>query len=91
MNPDFWAKLPPDLQEARDEVDGRRRKGGRRGLGRARCRRQEGDDRWRRRSRSSSRPEEDAKFRKIGAEVAEAKIKELEGKGMPATRDLSPR
>jgi hypothetical protein len=29
-------------------------------------------------------PEENAKFRKIGAEVAEAKVKELEGKGMPA-------
>ena len=27
---------------------------------------------------------EDAKFRKIGAEVDEAKVKELEGKGMPA-------
>ena len=30
-------------------------------------------------------PEENAKFRKIGAEVAEARVKELEGKGMPAT------
>jgi hypothetical protein len=29
-------------------------------------------------------PEENAKFRKIGAEVGEAKVKELEGKGMPA-------
>ena len=29
-------------------------------------------------------PEENAKFRKIGAEVAEAKVKELDGKGMPA-------
>ena len=29
-------------------------------------------------------PEENAKFRKIGAEVTEAKVKELEGKGMPA-------
>ena len=28
--------------------------------------------------------DEDAKFRKIGAEVAEAKVKELDGKGMPA-------
>jgi hypothetical protein len=27
---------------------------------------------------------ENARFRKIGAEVAEARIKELEGKGMPA-------
>ena len=27
---------------------------------------------------------ENAKFRKIGGEVAEAKVKELEGKGMPA-------
>jgi TRAP-type C4-dicarboxylate transport system substrate-binding protein len=29
-------------------------------------------------------PEENAKFRKIGAEVAEAKVNELESKGMPA-------
>ena len=29
-------------------------------------------------------PEENAKFRKIGADVAETKVKELEGKGMPA-------
>ena len=28
--------------------------------------------------------EENAKFRKIGGEVSEAKVKELEGKGMPA-------
>ena len=28
--------------------------------------------------------EENAKFRKIGAEVSEAKVKELEGKGLPA-------
>ena len=34
--------------------------------------------------RSSCRAEENAKFRKIGAEVAEAKVKELEGKGLPA-------
>jgi TRAP-type C4-dicarboxylate transport system substrate-binding protein len=27
---------------------------------------------------------EDAKFRKIGAQVTEAKLKELEGKGLPA-------
>ena len=32
--------------------------------------------------------EENAKFRKVGAEVAEAKLKELDGKGLPATRDL---
>ena len=30
-------------------------------------------------------PAEDAKFRKIGAEVANAKVKELDGKGLPAT------
>jgi TRAP-type C4-dicarboxylate transport system substrate-binding protein len=29
-------------------------------------------------------PEENAKFRRIGAEVAEAKVQELEGKGLPA-------
>ncbi len=34
--------------------------------------------------RSSCRREENAKFRKIGAEVAAAKVKELDGKGLPA-------
>jgi hypothetical protein len=29
--------------------------------------------------------EEDAKFRKIGAQVDEAKLKELDGKNLPAT------
>jgi hypothetical protein len=29
-------------------------------------------------------PEENAKFRKIGGEVSEKHLKELEGKGMPA-------
>jgi TRAP-type C4-dicarboxylate transport system substrate-binding protein len=29
-------------------------------------------------------PEENARFRKIGADVTEAKLKELEGKGLPA-------
>ena len=35
--------------------------------------------------------EENAKFRKIGAEVAEAQVKELEGKGMPATAPSTTR
>jgi bifunctional DNA-binding transcriptional regulator/antitoxin component of YhaV-PrlF toxin-antitoxin module len=30
-------------------------------------------------------PAEDAKFRKIGADVAAAKVKELDGKGLPAS------
>ncbi len=38
MNQDFWNKLPPDLQALVDQVDGRRRKGSRRGLGWARRR-----------------------------------------------------
>jgi TRAP-type C4-dicarboxylate transport system substrate-binding protein len=83
MNPDFWNKLPPDLQqlvtksltgvekevgEAWDALDIPGKKLLMDGGGEA--------------IRLS--PEENAKFRKIGAQVAEAKIKELEGKGLPA-------
>ena len=83
MNPDFWAKLPPDLQElvtksmagvekevgeAWDALDVPGKKALIDGGGEA----------------IKLSPAENAKFRKIGAEVAEAKVKELEGKGMPA-------
>jgi TRAP-type transport system periplasmic protein len=83
MNEDFWRKLPPDLQQlvmksmtgveaevgqAWDALDVLGKKAIMDGGGEA--------------IRLS--PEENAKFRKIGAEVAEAKVKELEGKGMPA-------
>jgi TRAP-type transport system periplasmic protein len=83
MNPDFWNTLPPDLQalvtksmtgvekevgEAWDALDVPGKKALIDGGAEA--------------IRLS--PEENAKFRKIGAEVAEAKVNELESKGMPA-------
>jgi TRAP-type C4-dicarboxylate transport system substrate-binding protein len=83
MNEDFWKKLPPDLQqlvtrsftgvekevgEAWDALDVPGKKALMDGGGEA----------------IKLSKEEDAKFRKIGAQVDEAKIKELEGKGLPA-------
>jgi len=83
MNEDTWKKLPPDLQklvaqsvtgiekevgEAWDALDGP----GKKAL-------LDGGDQIIKLS-----PEENARFHKIGAEVAEAKVKELEGKGLPA-------
>ena len=84
MNPDFWAKLPPDLQalvtkslvgvekevgEAWDGLDV---------VGKKLL------------VEGGAEPiklsaEENAKFRKVGAEVAEAQVKALDGKGLPAT------
>jgi len=84
MNPDFWAKLPPDLQalvtrsmtgvekevgQAWDGLDVPGKKAIMDGGGEA----------------IKLSAAEDAKFRKIGAEVAAAKVKELDGKGMPAS------
>ncbi len=83
MNPDFYNKLPADLKklvddsvkgvekavgEAWDSIDGPGKKMIVDGGAEA----------------IKLSPAEDAKFRKIGADMAEAKIKELEGKGMPA-------
>jgi TRAP-type transport system periplasmic protein len=83
MNPDFWNKLPPDLQalvtksmtgvekevgEAWDRLDIPGKKALIDGGAEA----------------INLAPEENAKFRTIGATVAEAKINELESKGMPA-------
>jgi TRAP-type C4-dicarboxylate transport system substrate-binding protein len=83
MNPDFWNTLPPDLQalvtksmtgvekevgEAWDALDVPGKKALVDGGAEA--------------IRLSA--EENAKFRKIGAEVGEAKVNELESKGMPA-------
>ena len=83
MNEDFWNKLPPDLKElvtksmsgvekevgeAWDALD----VPGKKAL----------IDAGAEAIRLS--PAENEKFRKIGADVTEAKIKELEGKGMPA-------
>jgi TRAP-type transport system periplasmic protein len=83
MNPDFWNRLSPDLQgivtksmtgvekgvgEAWDGLDVPGKKAIMDGGGEA--------------IRLSH--EENARFRKIGADVAEARVKELESKGMPA-------
>jgi TRAP-type transport system periplasmic protein len=83
MNEDFWKKLPPDLQaavtksvtgveqqvgQAWDGLDVPGKKAIMDGGGEA--------------IRLSAA--DNATFRKIGAEVAEAKVKELEGKGAPA-------
>jgi TRAP-type C4-dicarboxylate transport system substrate-binding protein len=83
MNEGFWNKLPPDLQalvaksvagvekevgQAWDALDAIGKKLLIEGGAEA----------------IKLSPEENAKFRKIGAQVAEARIKELEGKGMPA-------
>jgi len=84
MNEDFWAKLPPDLQalvmksftgvekevgEAWDALDVPGKKAIMDGGGEA----------------ITLTSEENAKFRKIGADVAAAKVKELDGKGLPAS------
>ena len=84
MNPDTWNKLPPDLQalitksvqgvekeigEAWDGLDIPGKKALMEGGGEA----------------IKLSPDEDAKFRKIGADVAAAKVKELDGKGLPGT------
>ncbi len=83
MNEDFWNKLPPDLKKlVTDSVTGREKEVG-----------QAWDaldvpgkkflvDGGAEAIRFSTA--ESAKVRKIGAEVSEAKIKELEGKGLPA-------
>ena len=83
MNEDFWKKLPPDLQtlvaksvtgveaevgQAWDALDAIGKKLLADGGAEA----------------VKVSAAENARFRKIGAEVAEARLKELEGKGMPA-------
>jgi TRAP-type C4-dicarboxylate transport system substrate-binding protein len=83
MHEDTWQRLPPDLQElvtrsvsgvekevgeAWDGLDGPGKSALLDGGGQA----------------IELSPEEQARFRKIGAEVTEAKLKELEGKGLPA-------
>ncbi|MBV8166339.1 MAG: TRAP transporter substrate-binding protein [Alphaproteobacteria bacterium] len=83
MNEDFWKKLPPDLQAlVTKSVTGVEQAVGEAwdGLdvpGKALL--VEGGDEPIKLTQA-----EDAKFRKIGAEVDEAKLKELEGKGLPA-------
>jgi TRAP-type C4-dicarboxylate transport system substrate-binding protein len=83
MNEDFWKKLPPDLQElVTKSVTGVEKEVG---------------EAWDALDAIGKKllvdggaepiklsAEENARFRKIGAEVAESRVKELEGKSMPA-------
>ncbi|HEY6821698.1 MAG TPA: TRAP transporter substrate-binding protein [Burkholderiales bacterium] len=83
MNPDTYAKLPADLKKMVDDsVKGVEKEVGEGwdaldDIGKKAL--LDGGDQPIKLS-----PAEDAKFRKIGAGVTEAKIKELEGKGLPA-------
>lgn len=83
MNPDFYAKLPPDLQKLVVDTTTDKEK--------------EIGEAWDRLDIPGKKalidggaqairlsPEENAKFRRVGAEVSEAKVKDLEGKGLPA-------
>ncbi len=83
MNEDFWAKLPPDLKElVTKSVTGKEKEVG---------------EAWDALDVPGKKllmdgggeaikltPAENAKVREIGARVSEEKIKELEGKGLPA-------
>jgi TRAP-type transport system periplasmic protein len=83
MNEDFWKKLPPDLQElVTKSVTGVEKEVGEAwdgldAIGKTLL--VEGGA-----EPVKLSPEQNAQFRKIGAQVAEARIKELEAKGMPA-------
>jgi TRAP-type transport system periplasmic protein len=83
MNEDFWRRLPPDLQSlVTKSVTGVEKE-----IGQA----WDGLDIPGKKAIVDGGAEvirlpaaEHAKFRKVGAEVGEAKVKELEGKGLPA-------
>ena len=83
MNPELYAKLPADLKKLLDEsVKGVEKEVGEGwdaldALGKKAL--VDGGD-----QPIKLAPSEDIKFRKIGAEVTEAKLKELESKGLPA-------
>jgi TRAP-type transport system periplasmic protein len=83
MNEDFWKKLPPDLQElVTKSVTGVEKEVGEAWDGLDAIGKKllvEGGA-----EPVKLSPEQNAQFRKIGAQVAEARIKELEAKGMPA-------
>src|SRR5262245_11439083 len=83
MNEDFWSKLPADLQTlVTKSVIGVEKEVGEAWDGLDSLGKKLLIDGGAEPIKLS--PEENARFRKIGAEVAEARIKELEGKGMPA-------
>jgi TRAP-type transport system periplasmic protein len=83
MNEDFWKRLPPDLQElVTKSVTGVEKEVGEAWDALDTIGKKLLVDGGAEPIRPS--PEENARFRKIGADVAEARVKELEGKGMPA-------
>jgi TRAP-type C4-dicarboxylate transport system substrate-binding protein len=83
MNEDFWNKLPPDLKTlVKQSVTGVEKAVGQAWDALDLPGKQALMDGGAEAIRLS--PEENAKFRRIGVEVAEAKVKELEGKGLPA-------
>ena len=87
MNPDFWDKLPPDLQAlVTKSMTGVEKEVGEAWDGLDVVGKKLLVDGGAEAIKLSA--EENAKFRKVGAEVAEAQVKELDGKGLPATRDL---
>src|SRR5687767_2807446 len=87
MNPDFYAKLPPDLQKlVVDTTTGTEKEIGEAWDGLDVPGKKALIDGGAQAIRLS--PEENAKFRRVGAEVSDAKVKELEGKGLPARATL---
>src|SRR5262245_53615192 len=83
MNEDFWKKLPPDLQQlVTKSVTGVEQEVGEAWDGLDTIGKQLLVDGGAEPIKLSA--EENAKFRKIGADVAEARVKELEGKGVRA-------
>lgn len=84
MNPDFYAKLPADLRKLVDDsVNGIEKELGEGWDGLDVPGKQAIVDGGAQVIRLS--PAEDAKFRRTGAQVTEAKLKELDGKGLPAS------
>lgn len=83
MNQDFWNKLPPDLQTlVTKSMTGVEKEVGEAWDGLDTVGKKLLVDGGAEAIKLS--PEENAKFRKIGAEVADKHLKELEGKGAPA-------
>ena len=83
MNEDFWNKLPPDLKKlVTDTTTGKEKEVGEAWAALDVPGKKALLDGGAEAIRLS--PEENAKFRKIGAQVSEAKVKELEAKGLPA-------
>ncbi len=83
MNEDFWNKLPPDLKKlVMDSVTGREKEVGEAWDALDAPGKKAIIDAGGQAIRFSA--EESARVRTIGAEVSEAKLKELEGKGLPA-------